>query len=149
MRKPVAAALPPQRILLVDDNVGGLRARKCVLEEHGFAVTTCPCPHEALGEFERGDFHLLVTDYCMPLMNGGDLIRRIREIRPQVPIILLSGMVEPLGLTEKSTGADAVLPKTANEIAHLLQTINRLLRNRAPRKPVGSAKRPSATRSAR
>ena len=53
-------------------------------------------------------------------------------------IILLSGLVEPLGLTEENTGADVVIAKSADEPAHLLRSVKRLL-NRAPlRKPPGA-----------
>jgi CheY-like chemotaxis protein len=149
MRKPVNSAPQPHRILLVDDNQGGLRARKCVLEEQGFEVTACCCPRDALAEFERSEFQLLITDYCMPAMTGGELIQQVRGIRPEMPVILLSGKVDALGLTEKNTGADAVIPKSANEIAHLLRAINRTLRTRAPRKPATSVKRVPPTRLAR
>jgi hypothetical protein len=47
--------------------------------------------------------------------------------------------VEPLGLTEQNTGADAVLTKSANEPAQLLRTVKRLV-NRTVRKPPGSQK---------
>ena len=44
-----------------------------------------------------------------------ELIERIRKVNPNARIILLSGFVEPLGLTEENTGADAVIAKSANE----------------------------------
>jgi hypothetical protein len=53
-----------------------------------------------------------------------------------MPIIMLSGFVEPLGLDEFSTGADAVLAKCSNEAASLLRTVQRLLTRRPLRKPV-------------
>ena len=53
----------------------------------------------------------------MPLMGGVELIRRIREVKPQARVVLLSGFVEPLGLTEENTGADAVIAKN-NQRAH-------------------------------
>ena len=58
---------------------------------------------------------------------------------PNARIILLSGFVEPLGLTEQNTGADAVITKSANEPAHLVRSVKRLV-NRAVRKPPGFAK---------
>jgi CheY-like chemotaxis protein len=70
----------------------------------------------------------------MPQMNGAELIQRIRLLDPNARIILLSGFVEPLGLTEQNTGADAVIAKSANEPAHLVRTVKRLT-NRAVRKP--------------
>ena len=60
----------------------------------------------------------MVTDYRMPRMDGAELILRIRELNPNARIILLSGFVEPLGLSEQNTGADAVIAKSSSEPAH-------------------------------
>ena len=70
---------------------------------------------EGLKLFEAAKFDVVVTDYRMPRMNGVELIQRIRMVDPDARIILLSGFVEPLGLTEENTGADAVITKSANE----------------------------------
>ena len=85
----------------------------------------------------------------MPKLNGLDVIRKIRETKPDTPIILISGMVDALGLNEGNTGADAVIPKSSTEISHLLRAVQRLLRT--PRKPVSSqrAKRVSRARNAK
>jgi len=45
------------------------------------------------------------------LIFGQQLIQKIRQQNPQIPIVILSGYVEILGLTEESTGADIVLAK--------------------------------------
>ena len=92
---------------------------------------------------QAAKFDVVVTDYRMPRMDGGELIQRIRMLDPHARIILLSGFVEPLGLTEQNTGADAVITKSANEPAHLVRSVKRLV-NRALRKPPGSQKAPKA-----
>jgi CheY-like chemotaxis protein len=126
-------------ILLVDDNRDGLLVRRCLLEEIGCCVQIALNGEEGLKLFQAGKFDVVVTDYRMPRMNGGELIQRIRALEPNARIILLSGFVEPLGLTEQNTGADAVLLKSANEPAQLVRTVKRLV-NRTVRKPPGSQK---------
>ena len=126
-------------ILLVDDNRDGLLVRRALLEEIGCCVQIAVNGEEGLKLFQAGKFDVVVTDYRMPRMNGGELIQRIRALEPNARIILLSGFVEPLGLTELNTGADAVLTKSANEPAHLVRTVKRLV-NRTVRKPPGSQK---------
>jgi CheY-like chemotaxis protein len=126
-------------ILLVDDNRDGLLVRRCLLEEIGCRVQIALNGEEGLKLFQAGKFDVVVTDYRMPRMDGGELIQRIRALDPNARIILLSGFVEPLGLTEQNTGADAVIAKSANEPAHLLRTVKRLV-NRTVRKPPGSQK---------
>ena len=127
-------------ILLVDDNVHGMIARRRVLQELGYQVQTAASAEQALelimGKQER--FDVLVTDYKMEAMNGIELIARVKALSPATKSILLSGFVGPLGLTEESTGADAVLPKCAGEASYLTRTVGRLL---AVRKPPASQRR--------
>ena len=128
-------------ILLVDDNSDGLLVRRCLLEEIGYCVQTAVNGEEGLKLFQAAKFDVVVTDYRMPRMNGVELIQRIRLLDPNARVILLSGFVEPLGLTEQNTGADAVIAKSANEPARLVRTVKRLV-NRPVRKPPGSQKAP-------
>jgi CheY-like chemotaxis protein len=125
------------RILLVDDNLNGLKARRTVLQELGLSITVASSGAEALELFDGQDYDALITDYKMPKMDGIELIRRVREKSPAMRIILLSGYVEALGLSEQTTGADAVIQKSANEVAHLTRAVTRLLRRNSPRKPQG------------
>jgi CheY-like chemotaxis protein len=136
--KPAPVLNP--RILLVDDNRDGLIVRKSLLEELGYGVQVANNGEEGLKLYEASNFDVVVTDYRMPRMDGVVLIARIRLINPNARIILLSGFVEPLGLTEENTGADSVIAKSANEPAHLVRWVKRLL-NRAPsRKPPATQK---------
>jgi CheY-like chemotaxis protein len=129
----------PAHILLVDDNPDGLLIRRTLLEEQGYLVDIASDGEKGLQLFLASNFDVIVTDYRMPQMNGVELIRRIREVRPEAAVVLLSGFVEPLGLTEESTGADSVIPKSAGEAAHLIRVVKRLLQpNRVRRKPVSS-----------
>ena len=133
-----AESADPYRILLVDDNKHGLVARKRVLEDEGHTVETADSGETAAARVAQQDFDLVVTDYKMHQMNGIELIHEIRAIKPSIPVILLSGFVGPLGMTEESTGADAVLSKSAGEVGQLTRTVRHLLRRNISRKPPGS-----------
>ena len=124
--RPAPAPTPVPRVLLVDDNRDGLVVRTLLLEEAGFQVQAAACAGEALDLFSSTRFDVVVTDYRMPGMNGAELIQRIRACDANTRFIVLSGFVEPLGLTEANTGADAVIAKTANEGAHLVRWVKRL-----------------------
>src|SRR6478672_7978215 len=126
------------RVLLVDDNRNGLLARKSVLEEHGYQVAAYSSPHDALTEFCDQTYDLVVTDYRMPRMNGAQLIAEMRLITPKIPIVLISGVVDVLGLDEKTTGANVVIPKSATEVTHLIRAVKRLLSVQPPKKPARS-----------
>jgi CheY-like chemotaxis protein len=133
------------RILLVDDNKLGLIARKAVLEDLGYRVATALEGQEALERFTREKFDLLVTDYKMPRLNGLELIRKIRERDGDVPIIMLSGYADALGMTEENTGANAVIAKSATEVPQLIRSVNRLLRPGTPKKKPAASHRPAAS----
>jgi CheY-like chemotaxis protein len=124
------------RILLVDDNRNGLLARKSVLEEHGYEVCAHSLPLEAVADFQEQSYDLVVTDYRMPRMTGAQLIVEVRSVKPNVPVVLVSGVVDVLGLDEKSTGANVVIPKSSTEVTHLIRAVKRLLEPQAAKKPV-------------
>jgi CheY-like chemotaxis protein len=149
MKRMNSGNVPASRILLVDDNKLGLIARKAVLEELGYKITTAMEGQEAFERFSREDFDLVITDYKMPKMNGLELIAKIREGEVDVPIILISGYAEALGMTEANTGATVVIAKSASEVPQLVRSVNRLLRKAAPKKPAGSQRAQTAKAKAR
>ena len=128
---------PPAHILIVDDNNMGLVARRTVLEELGYCVQTCASPQEALAKCTTVRFDVIITDYKMPLMNGVEFIQEVRKLHPAIPVILISGFVDTLGLDESTTGANVVIQKSSNEVPQLIRAVSRLLRGPA-RKPAGS-----------
>ena len=145
MPRKSEAPAPARRILLIDDNRNGLAARKSVLEAEGYSVSAYNSPADAIAVFEQDQFDLVVTDYRMPGMNGTEVIQVLRSQKPDVRVVLVSGMVDVLGLNEQNTGADAVIAKNNTEVPNMVRTVSRLLRNH--RKPASSTKpRTSATR---
>lgn len=127
----------PSVLLLVDDNLMGLQARKSILNELGYVVETARSAEEALEVLPTREFHLMVTDYKLPRMNGLDLIVAVRAQAPATRIILLTGFADSMGLHEANTHADAVLMKSAGEVSQLVRTVKKLLT--AKRKPQGKA----------
>jgi CheY-like chemotaxis protein len=139
-----SAPVSNPNILLVDDNRDGLLVRRSLLEELGYRVEIAKTGEEGLKLFEINNHDVVVTDFRMPRMDGLELIRRIRTLNPNARIILLSAFVEPLGLDEANTGADAVIAKSAHEPAQLVRTVKRLVNRVTPRKPPATQKNPSA-----
>ena len=85
-----------ERILVVDDEPQVLTVMKRMLEFSGYTVVAKEDSVEALQAF--GDapdsFKAVFTDMCMPQMNGDVLSSRMKEIRPDIPIILCTGYSE-------------------------------------------------------
>lgn len=131
---------PAHAILLVDDNAHGMVARRRVLMDLGYQVRTACSAQEALAIIaEQGvRIDVLVTDYKMPTMTGVELIAELKIRSPHTRTVLLSALIEPWGMTEDSTGADAVMQKSAVEVNQLTRTVQGLLQKRVEKKPVAS-----------
>ena len=81
-------------VLCVDDELVGLKVRKIVLERAGYEVLTAPDGPSGLDLFSEHPVQAVVLDYSMPGMHGGEVARRMRETKPDVPILLLSAYVD-------------------------------------------------------
>jgi PAS domain S-box-containing protein len=87
-----------QRILLVDDEPAIAKVQKQSLERLGYVVEISTDSNEALERFmaEPSRFDLLLTDMTMPRMTGDTLAHRVREIVPDLPVILCTGFSEKM-----------------------------------------------------
>jgi len=106
-----------------------------VLAELGYEITTAPDAESAIELFRQSPFPLMVTDYKMPGKNGVELIQAIREIAPATRVVLISGFVDAMGMTEESSGANVVIMKSANEVLQLVRAVNRLSKRSAAKQP--------------
>ena len=91
--QPAADSLSGWRVLLADDEPVLLELISRKLGGLGCQVTTAENGYQAWSFFKRSPqcFDLVLTDYDMPEMTGAELASRIRELRPKLPIVLLSG----------------------------------------------------------
>lgn len=82
-----------ERILLIDDEVFVIDLAKSMLEKLGYKVSAYLEVYSALDQFSKNSqlFDLVITDYGMPKMNGKMFAEKIKEARPDIPIILLTG----------------------------------------------------------
>ena len=87
-----------EHILLVDDEVQIVEMERQMLERLGYTVTVRTSGVEALEVFRAAPdrFDLVVTDQTMPNLTGAALTRRLRSIRPDIPVILCTGFSEAL-----------------------------------------------------
>jgi CheY-like chemotaxis protein len=77
-------------VLCVDDEPIGLMVRAKLLEMSGFSVITGSDGPTALDLFRSHDVDIVLLDYMMPRMHGGEVARELRAIDPKKPIIILS-----------------------------------------------------------
>src|SRR5437764_14308273 len=124
---------PKKVILCVDDNEQSLSLRKFMLETRGYRVLVASSGREAIDAFQQaGAVDLVLADLLMPEMDGAEVIRVLKELTPETPMILISGKVK---MYEKGTCADLFLPKGTYPAVELLDKIRLLLvKKRGPKK---------------
>jgi CheY-like chemotaxis protein len=112
-------------IFYVDDNSKARRLLASVLTGCGFSVICSGDPIEAHCRMSKTSFDLALIDYQMPKLSGGELAQRVKRVKPDIPIVLISGYTSlpPVELlfVDAHVGRGATLDE-------LLQTIHSLTR---------------------
>ena len=110
-------------ILCVDDETTGLAARRLLLSIAGYTVLAATSCDSALKLFACNKVDLVITDHLLPDSTGAGLTSEMKRLKPEVPIVLLTGLVDlPPGYED----ADLLLtkgmtpPEFLSEIARLL-----------------------------
>ena len=81
----------PAKILVVDDEEMFAEVLFQALSESGHAVCVARSGADAIEQFKEGQFDLVFTDLGMPEMSGWQVARRIKDIEPRTPVVLLTG----------------------------------------------------------
>jgi CheY-like chemotaxis protein len=123
---------PKKIILCVDDNEQDLSVLSFMLATNGYRVVSATNGQEAIGIFADLPVDLVLADFAMPQMNGLQLVDRLKQIGPHVPMILLG---DPQRMAGEMHAADALLAKKNCSPQELLERIKVMsARKRGPRK---------------
>ena len=117
-------------VLLIDDLADFNDLLAINLRNHGYTVKAFCEPAEALDYFRNcpDEFHIAVVDYMMPKMNGKEVARRLHELRPDLPIILLSGYASGITVENAEENGFCALFDKPVEIDKLSRDLARLAR---------------------
>jgi PAS domain S-box-containing protein len=90
-----------EQILVIDDEIPILDMMQQHLRKMGYRVTTRADSMEAMNTFraDLGKFDLVITDHTMPGMQGADLAEELGIMRPDLPVILMTGLNQPPDLS--------------------------------------------------
>src|SRR5260370_11753303 len=116
-------------ILCIDDEGAVVEGRKEVLEMSEYEVLSAQSGEQGLALFVSHPIDAVVLDYKMPGMNGDQVARQMRRVKPDVPILMLSGYSE-LPLNELGC-VDAFLSK-GGSWSTVVSTLDRFLNLRFP-----------------
>ena len=120
--RPTEATGGTETIMLVEDERVVRDLAKVILERKGYTLLVAASPREALALLEShpAGIDLLVSDVIMPILSGPELARRIRDLRPGIKTLFLSGYTEQLVNADgRLAGMDGFLSKpfTADDLA--------------------------------
>lgn len=100
------------KILVVDDSPTQLHMMKTPFEENGYQVITATDGDEAVAMVESENPDLVVLDVIMPKLNGFQACRKIKTIKPDLPVILLTSKNQKSDeFWGKKQGADIYMTK--------------------------------------
>ena len=117
------------RILIVEDQREVSRLLHSALDtlEHELEIIEIPSGEEAILDSSRNSVDLLISDYRLPGISGIELMRKVRKYRPQVKVILITGLTDPKVRKQVAdAGADAFFIKPV-PIADFLDAVERHL----------------------
>ncbi len=91
----ISPANPPLRILVVDDELAVRQILADFLESEGHSAAVAVDGREGLEIFHREKWDMVFTDRAMPGMTGDELAAAIKEADPTVPVVMITGFVDP------------------------------------------------------
>jgi CheY-like chemotaxis protein len=106
-----ACAKLKKHILVVDDEPLVAEIVTLLLEWDGHLVDTASSGEEALALFQPGKFDLVITDFLMPTMDGGELAAAIKAQAPIQPVVLLTAFAERFRQKHGLCAIDLVIDK--------------------------------------
>jgi signal transduction histidine kinase/CheY-like chemotaxis protein len=111
------------KILVVDDDALISMSTVDMLEDLGHQVVDAASGNQALGIISSGsEIDLIITDYSMPGMNGAQLAKAVRELRPELPVLVATGYADlppGTGIDLPRLGKPYTQDQLAREIANI------------------------------
>ena len=81
-------------VLVVDDNVEQVNILKKILMREGYSVSSATCGDDALKIVQQGSVDVLITDMSMPEMDGITLLKKAKEVKKNLPVIIITAFGE-------------------------------------------------------
>ncbi|MDD5067870.1 MAG: ATP-binding protein [bacterium] len=118
-------------VLVIDDEKGLRDMLSYELHQQGYHVSAAANGMDGIKKVRKEDIHIVLTDLKMPGMDGLTVLKQIKEIKPDVEVILMTGFgtVEAAVSCLRTGAFDFITkPYTINEISHVLKKAEETLR---------------------
>jgi len=121
-KKPVIGAA---RILFIDDEESIVNSVQKLLRRLGYFVTGVFDPREALSLFKKDKdlYDIVLTDQIMPDMTGDVLVRELRIIRPDIPVVVCSGYIHEINHEDDNKTVYLLKPVSINEYVIVIEKL--------------------------
>jgi len=116
-------------VLLVDDEQMVLEVGKAILQRLGHEVVTAESGEEALEKFDQDAIGCVVLDLTMPGMDGKETFGRLRDLAPDLPIIISSGLSIEQMAGQFEAGPTTAFIQKPYQVAELSSTIQSIFKN--------------------
>jgi signal transduction histidine kinase len=130
-----------ETILLVEDEETVRVLLRHILSGQGYTVLVAAGAPEALriGRDHPGRIDLVISDLLMPHMRGDELVRRLTELRPALPVLYITGLGENLEIDSAPEGSSASVLHKPFPPEHLARKVRELLDQRRPKDSASAA----------
>jgi len=122
----------PRNLLIVDDDPEMRSLLSEELEEEGYRVTVAKNGLDVLSDIPFTSYDMIITDWKLPLRDGVQILKSVREIHPDMPVILITafGDAKVRKKVEKSGGVYLQKPFSMEAFKHMVQSM--LSRGKSP-----------------
>lgn len=116
-------------ILVIDHELDNVRTLKNLLSRKGYEVKVATSSRKAIEIFKAESFDIVITEVRMPRLDGGNLIRKLKDLNESIEIIVLTGFwsLEHTMQVHRGNGAFAYLTKPLEDIEQLYRTVSQAL----------------------
>jgi len=87
--------VPPPPVLIVDDEKNMRRSLETILSDEGYGARSAESAEQAIGLLSKEEFLMVVTDARLGGMSGYDLLKKIRQDKPDLPVLILTAYATP------------------------------------------------------
>jgi CheY-like chemotaxis protein len=119
-----------ERILIVDDEEIMRNFLLDVFEEEGYSLDSATDGEEALEKISKNRYQLIITDIRMPRMDGTQVLKKAKELNPEVNVIIITGYASPQAKKEcQRLGAAYYIAKPF-QVNQIRALVNKLVRGK-------------------
>ncbi len=113
------------RILVLDDEENYALMLQDLLRENNYLVDMATRPEQAITQLEEIPYDLVISDYKMPVMDGADFLKKARELYPNLPFILVSGLMNTPELVKVANMSVTLVMEKPLDTGAFLQQVSR------------------------